>query len=257
MGFYGLPGLSSVTISDEVKDVGCDAFLNCPILIQKSIVKEQGCIRKRSSSAPELICSNECQQKGFSARVQLGIRYYTGLGMKQDYAEAVKCFREAAEAGCPSAQLWLGACYFFSKGVEKDKEMSFEWLHKAAERGDVSAQYWLGVHRLLFRALYTPEENETSFHWLREAAEQGNSGAQYWVGYCYYNGIYTDKNYNEAVNWLRKAMAQKKPEAQYLLGKCCYYGYGSLTRYHKVTLESPQSRRASSLTGWKEVPAVR
>ena len=61
-----------------------------------------------------------------------------------DYAEAVKLWCEAAEAGNRIAQNSLGDCYYYGKGVAKDYTEAVKWYRKAAEQNDAEAQYKIG-----------------------------------------------------------------------------------------------------------------
>ena len=54
------------------------------------------------------------------ARIDLGAAYYGGQGVAQDYAEAVKWYRKAAEQNDAGAQYNLGVCYANGDGVAKD-----------------------------------------------------------------------------------------------------------------------------------------
>jgi uncharacterized protein len=49
--------------------------------------------------------------QGLEAQIQMGVNFYRGLGVPQDFAEAVKSFRLAAFNGRSSAQTFLGTCY--------------------------------------------------------------------------------------------------------------------------------------------------
>ena len=44
------------------------------------------------------------EQGNADAQYNLGVMYYNGRGVRQDYAEAVKWYRQAAEQGYPQAQ---------------------------------------------------------------------------------------------------------------------------------------------------------
>ena len=70
----------------------------------------------------------------------MGVCYYNGQGVAQDYKKAVEWFSKAAEQGYASAQFNLGVCYEFGKGVPKDDKKAVEWFSKAAEQGYASAQ---------------------------------------------------------------------------------------------------------------------
>ena len=55
-----------------------------------------------------------------------------------DYAEAVKCYRKAAEQGDAAAQYNLGVIYYNGEGVTQDYAEAVKWYRKAAEQGYAS-----------------------------------------------------------------------------------------------------------------------
>jgi TPR repeat protein len=58
--------------------------------------------------------------------------YYTGEGVPQDYAEAIKWYRKAAEQGDARAQFNLGNMFRTGKGVPQDYVEAHRWLNLAA-----------------------------------------------------------------------------------------------------------------------------
>ena len=59
-------------------------------------------------------------EKGYArAQCNLGVCYEYGRGVEQSYEEAVKLYKLAAEQGNAIAQCNLGYCYKISQGVEK------------------------------------------------------------------------------------------------------------------------------------------
>ena len=87
----------------------------------------------------------ELSNKGYAeAQYYLGYCYYNGKGVTQDYTEAVKWYRKAAEQGNAQAQCNLGYCYKYGKGVTQDYTEAVKWYRKAAEQGNATAQYNLG-----------------------------------------------------------------------------------------------------------------
>ena len=71
--------------------------------------------------------------------------YGNGRGVAQDYAEAVKWYRLAAEQGDASAQSKLGAMYANGQGVAQDYAEAVKWYRRAAEQGVAIAQTILGL----------------------------------------------------------------------------------------------------------------
>ena len=66
--------------------------------------------------------------------------YEKGRGVEQDYAEALRLFRLAAEQGEAGAQRQLGDMYEFGWSIEKNIPMARHWYELAAEQGDPLAQ---------------------------------------------------------------------------------------------------------------------
>ena len=62
----------------------------------------------------------------------------------QNFNEATRWFRKAADLGFPDAQLMLGSAYDAGKGVAKDGAEAVRWYRRAAEQGDTTAQSIMG-----------------------------------------------------------------------------------------------------------------
>jgi TPR repeat protein len=60
--------------------------------------------------------------------------YARGLGVPQDYAEAVRWYRLAADQGHASAQNNLGVMYATGEGVLQDYVQAHMWYNLAASR---------------------------------------------------------------------------------------------------------------------------
>lgn len=110
------------------------------------------------------------------ARVLLGYLYETGIGVVQNFQQAIKLYRQAAEEGCAEAYYRLYLCYKDGrKGVlEKNIKIADKWLKKAQEEnyleksakmGNVNAQYEWG----LMLEDSSPKEAE---HYFELAADQ-------------------------------------------------------------------------------------
>ena len=68
-----------------------------------------------------------------------------GFGVQQDYNEAVRWYRKAADKGSPEAQRCIGFLYEGgSGGVQQDYAEAMGWYRKAADQGHVGAQYHVG-----------------------------------------------------------------------------------------------------------------
>ena len=65
--------------------------------------------------------------------------YNLGIGVQQDYAEALKWYRLAADQGRADAQDILGTMYAQGRGVPQDYVRAHMWLNLSAAKGDQDA----------------------------------------------------------------------------------------------------------------------
>ena len=142
----------------------------------------------------------------------------------QNYLEAVKWYRKAADQGQASAQNALGYCYSQGNGVPQDYAQAVKWYTKAGEQGDADAQGMLGVCFYLGNG--TSQDYVEAVKWYRKAAEQGNANAQEHLGVCYYLAQGVAQDYAEAAKWFRKSAEQGNAAGQYSLGGSYDFGKG-------------------------------
>ena len=77
--------------------------------------------------------NRKAAEQGFAnAQYDLGVTYYNGQGVPQDYAEAVKWYRKAAAQGKADAQYNLGLMYHNGQGVPQDYVHAHMWFNLAA-----------------------------------------------------------------------------------------------------------------------------
>ncbi|MEI7850242.1 MAG: tetratricopeptide repeat-containing serine protease family protein [Kiritimatiellales bacterium] len=169
------------------------------------------------------------KQGDVSAQYNLGICYKNGEGVPQDYKEAIKWFRLAADQGYAEAQAVLGICYGLGNGVPSDDKEAEKWYRLAAEQGNTAAQFLLGVYYANGKGI--SQDYEEAVKWFRLAAEKGDAPAQYSLGLCYARGEGVLQDYKEAAKWYRLAAEQGDDKAQSNLGLCYARGQGVLEDY--------------------------
>lgn len=69
----------------------------------------------------------------------MGAMYETERGVAQDYTEAVRWYREAAEQGLVLSQHNLGFMYANGRGVSRDYIEALKWANIAASQSSESA----------------------------------------------------------------------------------------------------------------------
>jgi TPR repeat protein len=75
----------------------------------------------------------------------LGILYYDGEGIAQDYAKAHEWFEKAADKGDAISMSNLGSLYANGQGVAQDYTKARELFQKAADKGDAMGMTDLGL----------------------------------------------------------------------------------------------------------------
>jgi hypothetical protein len=196
-------------------------------------------------------------QGDVTAEFKLAHMYYEGSGVPQDYAEAARWYRKAAEQGYAKAQFNLGDLYFRGKGVPQNYAEAVHWTQKAADQSYAKAQAGLGYMYLTGVGL--PQNYAEAFRWYSKAADQGDATAQHALGYMYTNGIGLPQDYNKAVHWIQKSADQGDAEAQAALGYMYAKGQGvpqdnaeAVHWYSKAADQgNPKAKRALELQGNK------
>ena len=142
----------------------------------------------------------------------LGVGHMEGIGLfYQDYNEAVKWLRPAAERGNAAAQNNLGICYLHGHGVTQDYGMAAGWIRKAAEQGDTLAAYHMGgLYHIGHGVAQSPQQ---AFNWWLKAAQGGHAIAQCNVALMYEQGEVVRQNLIQAHKWMSLAGEQQHADA--------------------------------------------
>lgn len=89
-----------------------------------------------------------------------------------DYNTALKEWRPLAEAGDPDAQYQLGIMYYRGEGVMQDYREAADWYQGAAEQGDTEAQLNLGL--MYAQGLGVKQDYVQAYRWFGLAMFYGN-----------------------------------------------------------------------------------
>jgi TPR repeat protein len=158
------------------------------------------------------------------AQYNLGLMYYRGEGVPQDYVEAVRWCRLAADQGHAFAQSHLGTMYYKGHGVPQNYVEAAKWYRLADDQGDAFGQHNLGV--MYHRGEGLPQNYAEAAKWYRLAADQGHADAQFNLGIMFYKGGGVPQNCVEAAKWCRLAADQGDASAQSNLAVLYYRGEG-------------------------------
>ena len=222
-----------------------EAILKQNEAMQAKLAELERLKREQSVKEPE-ITAEEANK--------IGDDYYYGRnGKKQDYVEAVKWFRQAAEQGNARAQCNLGWCYEAGKGVTQSWEEAVKWYQKSAEQGNARAQNNLGWCYQYGKGL--TQNSTEAVKWYRKSAEQGYVDAQFNLGWCYQYGKGVTQSWEEAVKWYQKSAEKDYAKAQCNLGLCYENGQGvtkdcaEAVKWYRKAAEQGFARAQNNL-GW-------
>jgi len=106
----------------------------------------------------------------------LGLMYYMGRGVPQDYKQAMVWHRKAALQGKADAQYVVGAMYYTGNAVIQDQKQATVWFRMAAEQGHAEAQQVLGLmYRYHMGGM--PQDNVIAYMLWNLAAAGGSANA--------------------------------------------------------------------------------
>ena len=183
------------------------------------------------------------QIKGKSEKqlLKLGLAYELGDGEKQDYAEAERLYKQAAETGSAEAMARLGWLYFKDFGGYSSHSLFDDWfgpilnvdhesesmqlLEKAAEKGNAFAYYALGCwYQADENCLYlnasavSYDDEDLAYQYYLKAAELGYPDAVRYIDEEWYDGL-NGEDAEEALEALLRQSRKNDPYAQLLLGE--------------------------------------
>jgi len=84
-------------------------------------------------------------QGNAQAQAHVGWMYDTGTGVSQNFTEAAKWYRKAADQGNAEAQNHLGCLYWNGSGTPKNATEAGQWWQKAAAQGNAEAKQNLAL----------------------------------------------------------------------------------------------------------------
>lgn len=207
-------------------------------------------------------------QKDAEGLYQMGLLYYRGWGVVQDFEEAKACFYLAAEQRHAEATNLLGEMYFNGHGMEQNIETGADLISMAADLGSFTARANMGWimwnaenqamgKELLLKAakknnptglcllgkMYLnehPVDCKKAVKYLTDAANLGNEGAMVTLGGLYWNGTCVNRDRKTAAMWYNKAEQYNNPGNYWAIGT--YYDAA-----YQVEKAMDYYRRAASI----------
>ena len=147
------------------------------------------------------------------------------VGKPPAEVKAIQDLKAKAVKGDRDAQRDLAMAYGEGEGVAQDYTEAAKWFRKAAEQGDTISQYATGS--MCEHGDGVAKDLVEALRWYRKAADQGYARAQFNVGNSYYHGSGVTRNYAEAIKWYRKSAEQGDVIVTGLALSCLGYCYAN------------------------------
>ena len=171
--------------------------------------------------------------------------YRAGVGVPQNYEEALRWYKAASAQKFAQAEVALGYLYENGLGVKRDSKEAFRYYLAAALQGEATAQNNLAY--MYENGIGNGRDRAEAMRWYLAGAEAGNPVAQCNLGSMYYR----EKNAGESVRWFRAAAEHGVVEAQDLLAVIYYKGEGVPVDY----VESARWARKAADSGYAPAQA--
>ena len=102
------------------------------------------------------------------AQGAIGALYDNGMGVPQNYYEAVKWYRMAAEQGFAEAQYNFGVMYANGEGVPTNFVKAYMWISLAKAEGEKNASANLDIVKTLMTPAQIAKAQELADEWWEE-----------------------------------------------------------------------------------------
>lgn len=143
---------------------------------------------------------------------------------KKSYTEAYFKFLQSSEFEHPSAIRNIGLLFYHGLGVKQNFETAKVWLEKAISLKDIPALCSLGI--LYLNGEGVTKDVSRAFFYFESASNQGNLDAEFNIGLLYQQGIGVQRDYKKAIEIFTNLAEKNYPDAQHQLGFTYKEGLG-------------------------------
>jgi uncharacterized protein len=150
------------------------------------------------------------------AQMDLAHRYRDGLGVKQDYAEAMRWAHPLADRGDARARDFVGWMYFAGLGVKRNPEIAVGYFQAAAQESP-SAGWNLG--QCYFAAQGVEQDIPKALAAWKQAAKLGHGRSASTAAMVYLAGDGVNRDTQQARQLATRAAELNDPSGLILLGE--------------------------------------
>jgi len=174
---------------------------------------------------------NKAAQHNFApALSRLGLIYFNGEGVQQNYQTAMEFFNRAAALGNTTAEYYLGEMHRRGLGVNKNHEAASFWYNKAAAKDFPKSAVRLAD--LYFAGKGVPADIYKAIELYKKSAASGDSYAGLLLSIFYANGIGVEQHLPSSVHWYNIVEKNKDQlVAKFDVAKAYETGFGFKQSY--------------------------
>ncbi|MDH6306367.1 TPR repeat protein [Parabacteroides sp. PF5-5] len=146
----------------------------------------------------------------------MGLMYYSGIGVQKDIQKAYDHFYKSAQQGNVDAKVMIGEIFYYGHLGSQDYQKAFTLYTQAASEDNASAQNKLGLMYYFGRGVTA--NYETAAEWFEKSVRQGEGSSKYYLGYMYLKGLGVNKNISKGIELLNESAQQGYSHANVVLG---------------------------------------
>lgn len=164
------------------------------------------------------------KQENAYIEYELGGRYKSGIGCKENAAKAFTYFESSAVKGFALSQFVLGTYFDVGYGCEPDKDMAIWWYEQAAEQDLPEALCALAGE--YFEGENVGRDENKAIDLYERAADLGNEDAKLCLSSIYLEKCNNEDDIKRAIEYLKEAAESGNGEACNSLGIVFEMGKG-------------------------------
>ena len=204
------------------------------LINRKDVIQQRDTIKQVVEPSESSEVQSLCEQ----AKLLL----YSGLE-NRDPQKAFYLFRKAAQKGSPEAEYQLGLCYWSGLGIAQSWKHAKEWLTKASDHGHYRAMYELGC--IYHYAIGCKQNTMQALSLYTASAEGGYGRAAKVLGLVYNTGELGVQDKERSDEWYEKAQEllleqifeHDDPEAMHVLASSYMDGEGVERRDYGLCID--------------------
>ncbi|MCD6027527.1 MAG: Tyrosine protein kinase:Serine/threonine protein kinase:Sel1-like repeat protein, partial [Solimicrobium sp.] len=192
-----------------------------------------------------------------AAQNAVGRMYQLGLGVPQDYKEAMVWYRTAADQGSADGFLSMGVLHQFGFGVPQDFKEAMACFKTAAHTNHSEAQFQIGL--MYMKGLGVKQSDTNTVKYLTEADENNHPKAAFMLGESFLSRSYFRRDMAQALIWYKKASKAGNGDASYKLAELLMEARNKedaheIRRYLNLAIKQGHPTAEEKLEDWETNP---